>query len=104
MATTIHKKSLGFDNVEPAVTPPPQTAEASFVKKPKIATKSRKRDIPEGLWTKCPACNAVLYSTDLEKNLGVCPKCGEHQRIGARAFGEPGGFFCGQSASLGGAR
>ena len=41
--------------------------------------------MPEGLWTKCPACSAVLYSTDLEKNLNVCPKCGDHQRIGARA-------------------
>jgi len=44
-----------------------------------------KKTVPEGLWTKCPACNAVLYSTDLEKNQNVCPKCGEHQRIGARA-------------------
>jgi acetyl-CoA carboxylase carboxyl transferase subunit beta len=44
-----------------------------------------KKTVPEGLWTKCPACNAVLYSTDLEKNLNVCPKCGDHQRVGARA-------------------
>ncbi len=44
-----------------------------------------KKTVPEGLWTKCPACSAVLYSTDLEKNQNVCPKCGEHQRIGARA-------------------
>jgi acetyl-CoA carboxylase carboxyl transferase subunit beta len=44
-----------------------------------------KKTVPEGLWTKCPACNAVLYSTDLEKNFNVCPKCGDHQRIGARA-------------------
>ena len=53
---------------------------------PKIqrATGPRKQ-VPEGLWTKCPACSAVLYSTDLEKNLNVCPKCGDHQRIGARA-------------------
>ncbi len=53
---------------------------------PKIqrATGPRKQ-VPEGLWTKCPACGAVLYSTDLEKNLNVCPKCGDHQRIGARA-------------------
>ena len=43
-----------------------------------------RKQVPEGLWTKCPACNAVLYSTDLEKNLNVCPKCGDHQRIGAR--------------------
>ncbi|MBI2753236.1 MAG: acetyl-CoA carboxylase carboxyltransferase subunit beta [Betaproteobacteria bacterium] len=44
-----------------------------------------KKTVPEGLWTKCPACDAVLYSTDLEKNLNVCPKCGHHHRIGARA-------------------
>src|SRR5512134_4173045 len=44
-----------------------------------------RKTVPEGLWTKCPACDAVLYSTDLEKNLNVCPKCGFHQRIGARA-------------------
>jgi acetyl-CoA carboxylase carboxyl transferase subunit beta len=44
-----------------------------------------KKTVPEGLWTKCPSCDAVLYSTDLEKNLNVCPKCGHHQRIGARA-------------------
>jgi len=44
-----------------------------------------KKTVPEGLWTKCPACSAVLYSTDLEKNINVCPKCGDHQRIGARA-------------------
>jgi acetyl-CoA carboxylase carboxyl transferase subunit beta len=53
---------------------------------PKIQrTSGPKRAVPEGLWTKCPACDAVLYSTDLEKNLNVCPKCGFHQRIGARA-------------------
>jgi acetyl-CoA carboxylase carboxyl transferase subunit beta len=44
-----------------------------------------RKTVPEGLWTKCSACDAVLYSTDLEKNLGVCPKCGYHQRLGARA-------------------
>jgi len=44
-----------------------------------------RKTMPEGLWTKCPACDAVLYSTDLQKNLHVCPKCGHHHRIGARA-------------------
>jgi acetyl-CoA carboxylase carboxyl transferase subunit beta len=43
-----------------------------------------KKTVPEGLWTKCAACDAVLYSTDLEKNLNVCPKCGHHERLGAR--------------------
>ncbi|OGA25128.1 MAG: acetyl-CoA carboxylase subunit beta [Betaproteobacteria bacterium RIFCSPLOWO2_02_FULL_67_19] len=44
-----------------------------------------RKTVPEGLWTKCPGCDAVLYSADLEKNLNVCPKCGHHQRMGARA-------------------
>lgn len=43
-----------------------------------------KKSIPEGLWSKCPACEAVLYRTDLESNQLVCPKCGHHQRLGAR--------------------
>ncbi|GMU72585.1 MAG: acetyl-CoA carboxylase carboxyltransferase subunit beta [Betaproteobacteria bacterium PRO3] len=46
---------------------------------------TRKQAVPEGLWIKCPACEAVLYRTDLEKNLSVCPKCGHHSRIAARA-------------------
>src|SRR6266545_4129294 len=43
-----------------------------------------KKSMPEGLWVKCPACEAVLYRTDLEKNLNVCPKCGHHGRLTAR--------------------
>ncbi|HEX7271981.1 MAG TPA: acetyl-CoA carboxylase, carboxyltransferase subunit beta [Casimicrobiaceae bacterium] len=43
-----------------------------------------KKAMPEGLWVKCSACEAVLYRTDLEKNLNVCPKCGYHGRVGAR--------------------
>jgi len=46
---------------------------------------TRKQAVPEGLWIKCPACEAVLYRTDLEKNLSVCPKCGHHARVPARA-------------------
>ena len=46
---------------------------------------SERRTVPEGLWVKCPACETVLYKTDLEKNLNVCPKCEHHHRIGARA-------------------
>ncbi len=45
----------------------------------------QRRNVPEGLWSKCPACESVLYRTDLEKNLNVCPKCNHHHRIGARA-------------------
>jgi acetyl-CoA carboxylase carboxyl transferase subunit beta len=53
---------------------------------PKIQrTGAARKSVPEGLWIKCAACDAVLYSTDLEKNLNVCPKCGHHQRLGGRA-------------------
>jgi acetyl-CoA carboxylase carboxyl transferase subunit beta len=43
-----------------------------------------RRTVPEGLWTKCPACDAVLYRTELERNQDVCPKCDHHMRISAR--------------------
>ncbi len=43
-----------------------------------------KKTVPEGLWSKCPGCEAVLYHSDLEKNLGVCPKCSHHHRAAAR--------------------
>ena len=43
-----------------------------------------KRNVPEGLWTKCSVCTAVLYRPELERNLQVCPKCSHHMRIGAR--------------------
>src|SRR6185436_5649794 len=56
-----------------------------------------RKTVPEGLWTKCAACDAVLYSTDLEKNLNVCPKCGHHERLAARpridALLDPDGRF-----------
>jgi acetyl-CoA carboxylase carboxyl transferase subunit beta len=45
---------------------------------------SERRSVPEGLWIKCPSCESVLYKTDLEQNVNVCPKCGHHHRIGAR--------------------
>ena len=43
-----------------------------------------KKTVPEGLWSKCPACQTVLYKKDLEDNSEVCPKCAHHHRIGAR--------------------
>lgn len=46
---------------------------------------ANKKNVPEGLWSKCPACESVLYRTDLEKNAEVCPKCTYHNRISARA-------------------
>src|SRR6059058_1946997 len=50
----------------------------------RIKTERRSRSVPEGLWIKCPACDAVLYRAELERNLYVCPKCSHHMRIGAR--------------------
>ena len=44
----------------------------------------RRGALPEGLWSKCPSCEAVLYATDLENNLQVCPKCAHHNRLDAR--------------------
>ena len=53
---------------------------------PKIKrAEGAKKSIPEGLWCKCPRCEATLYSSDLEKNLSVCPKCSHHHRLNARA-------------------
>lgn len=46
---------------------------------------ARKSSLPEGLWSKCPSCEEVLYATDLEKNANVCPKCAHHNRLDARA-------------------
>jgi acetyl-CoA carboxylase carboxyl transferase subunit beta len=43
-----------------------------------------KKSIPEGVWTSCPSCKAVLYRAELERNIDVCVKCGHHLRIGAR--------------------
>ena len=43
-----------------------------------------KKSVPDGLWHKCPSCQAVLYHADLEKNFSVCPKCSHHHRITAR--------------------
>jgi len=52
---------------------------------PKIKrSEGARKSIPEGLWAKCPACEAVLYSTDLENNQHVCPKCAHHLRLRAR--------------------
>ncbi|MBS4099556.1 MAG: acetyl-CoA carboxylase carboxyltransferase subunit beta [Sulfuricella sp.] len=53
---------------------------------PKIQRKAEgaRKTVPEGLWSKCPSCEQVLYRSDLEKNMEVCPKCGHHNRVSAR--------------------
>ena len=57
-------------------TPPPK------IKREEGAT--RRASLPEGLWSKCPSCEAVLFATDLDNNMQVCPKCGHHNRLGSR--------------------
>jgi acetyl-CoA carboxylase carboxyl transferase subunit beta len=62
-----------------------------------------RKSVPEGLWVKCPSCEAVLYRTDLESNLHVCPKCSHHMRIRSRArldalLDEGGRYEIGQEA------
>lgn len=80
------KKILGLDGAKsPAgqkpATPPP----TNFPRKPKIGgSKSRKREIPEGLWTKCPKCSVILYDKELDENLKTCLHCSHHFPITAR--------------------
>ena len=87
--TSFLKKTItGVTQVEPALTPPSaNSAQAAFAKKPKLdsaKSKTRKREIPEGLWTKCPSCAAMIFDKELDENLKICPKCEHHFSIGAR--------------------
>jgi acetyl-CoA carboxylase carboxyl transferase subunit beta len=83
--TTFTKKAFGLEPAATvAMTAPPGT-ENGFAKKPKLSGgKSRKRDIPEGLWTKCPKCSAMVFDKELDENLKVCPKCQHHFPISSR--------------------
>ncbi|MBA3563815.1 MAG: acetyl-CoA carboxylase carboxyltransferase subunit beta [Gammaproteobacteria bacterium] len=60
----------------------------------RVKTEKRTRSVPEGLWIKCAACDAVLYRAELERNLFVCLKCSHHMRLGASdrldSFLDPG--------------
>src|SRR5262245_49421179 len=83
MAPIFSKKNLPLASGE---APPakPGTSPSSF-KRPRIGTsKSRKREIPEGIWTKCEKCSVMLYDRELDENLKVCQHCGYHFEIGAR--------------------
>jgi acetyl-CoA carboxylase carboxyl transferase subunit beta len=85
--TTFTKQPPGVEPIEPGLTPPSaDTNTTTFVnKKPKIAGgKTRKRDIPAGLWTKCPQCEEMIFDKELDDHLKVCPKCAHHFPIGAR--------------------
>ncbi|OGO91137.1 MAG: acetyl-CoA carboxylase subunit beta [Coxiella sp. RIFCSPHIGHO2_12_FULL_42_15] len=50
---------------------------------PKIST-PEKKGVPEGIWSKCPVCQAILYRAELDRNIEVCPKCSHHLRIEGR--------------------
>lgn len=50
----------------------------------KARSSSKKRGVPEGVWSKCQACGVVIYTTELVRNLMVCTKCGHHHRMSAR--------------------
>jgi len=86
--TSFTKKTIGVETVEPALTPPPTGGpQTTFAKKPKLGagkSKSKKRDIPEGIWTKCNKCETMIFDKELDENLKVCPKCEYHFPIGAR--------------------
>jgi acetyl-CoA carboxylase carboxyl transferase subunit beta len=87
--TSFTKKSIGgVATIEPALTPPPIAhTQTAFTKKPKIGTaksKTKKREMPEGLWTKCPTCETMIFDKELDENLKVCSKCNHHFPIGSR--------------------
>src|SRR5450432_1980281 len=87
--TSFTKKSIGgVSTIEPALTPPPIAhTQTTFTKKSKLGagkSKTKKREMPEGLWTKCPACETMIFDKELDENLKVCSKCGHHFPIGSR--------------------
>jgi len=51
-----------------------------------IASETQKREMPDGLWTKCEQCGEIVHKTELEKNLFTCPKCDAHFRIGSKEY------------------
>ncbi len=75
------KSPLVFPSLEPALTVP--KAETAHPAPPsrKLGSskpKSKKREMPEGLWTKCPKCSTMIFDKELDANLKVCPKCSHH--------------------------
>jgi len=75
--TSFLKKTIdGVTSVEPALTPPPADSP--------LNTFAKKKEIPEGLWTKCPSCSAMIFDKELDENLQICPKCDHHFPIGSR--------------------
>lgn len=79
---------------------PPMTLRDWFETRKKerslVDTERIRRDMPDGLWTKCPSCGEAVYNKDLEANLMVCPPCGHHFRLDGRTrlaqLVDPGSF------------
>lgn len=84
MAPFFPKKKLSVVNGDPTHART-FSSEPSPIRKPKlVTTRSRKKDIPEGLWTKCTKCGTMLYDKELDQNLKVCMHCGYHFQVSAR--------------------
>ncbi len=78
------KRGVG-EGFDPAFSPPEIKGDTAFFRKPKMAgSKARKKDIPEGLWTRCPKCSSMIFDRELDENLKVCTRCQHHFPIGAR--------------------
>lgn len=78
------KKTLRMAHGQVPVTPT-SSPDTKFIRKPKLSlSRHRKKEIPEGLWTKCTKCGTMIYDKELDENLKVCIRCGYHFQIGAR--------------------
>jgi acetyl-CoA carboxylase carboxyl transferase subunit beta len=86
MTTTFSRRILAPDAVENAApTTKAAGQDPALFKKPKMSSqRGKRREIPEGLWTKCPKCATMIYDKDLDDNLKVCFRCDHHFPIGAR--------------------
>lgn len=79
------KKKAPATAFDPTFSPPVMGGDAALPRKPKMTVaRARKKDIPEGLWTKCPKCASMIFDRELDENLQVCPRCQHHFPIRAR--------------------
>lgn len=68
------RKRSGPESFDPTFSPPAVTGDTAFFRKPKMAVgRARKKDIPEGLWTKCPKCASMIFDRELDENLRFVP-------------------------------
>ncbi len=59
---------------------------AWFLRKNKNISETTQREMPDGLWTKCPSCSTIIYRKELEENAFTCPTCNHHFRIGSNKY------------------